>query len=94
MKKILIIVSIIICLVISMFVVKYCYNNFYIASIPEVTDVFLSEDNNVNIKYKLNGNSLRSDIYYIFKNNNIIPEVNDIEWKLSNSNEETICVSQ
>ena len=86
MKKILIIVGIIVIMIVSMIVVKYSYNTFYIASIPEVTDVILN-DKNVKIKYKLNGNSLRSKIYYIFKNNNIIPEINDKDWKLSNNNE-------
>ena len=87
MKKIYITLSIILLITIMILIIKYCYNNFYIASIPEVTDVILDDKNNVNIKYKIDGNSLRNNIYYIFKDNNIIPDINDKDWVLSNKNE-------
>lgn len=71
---------------------SYCYyiktyNNYYKAPIPKVEDISLTDDNNILIKYKIDTNSNRNKIYYMFKEDNITPDINDTNWKVSTSNE-------
>ena len=93
MKKIGVI-GIIILSFISLFVGIYgIYTSFNVAANPVIERVFLSEDNNLIIKYKLDKERTKNNIYYIYKNDNITPNVND-KWLLADSNEISINIDK
>ena len=58
------------------------YTFFYVASNPIIESVTLEEDDKIHIKYSLDSNNRKNKIYYIYKNENIIPDVND-KWILA-----------
>lgn len=65
---------------------NYCYRVFYIASIPKNISVRM-EDNNVKITYSIEDKSMRNKIYYLIKEDNIVPtEKENDEWVLASNN--------
>ncbi len=58
-----------------------------VAPTPIVENITIDKENNVNIKISLdNDERKRNDIYYIYKKDNVIPNLNDSDWKLVKNN--------
>ncbi len=76
---------ILICLTILSFITYYLYLSYYISPIPVVESVSINNDNKLMINFKLDEKRYRNKIYYIVKNDNITPTIND-KWILSKNN--------
>ena len=69
----------------------YCcikvFNGYYEAPIPTVKSIVLDENNKLVVKFDLSKSNFRSNVYYILKTDNTIPEVDDIGWTISTNNQ-------
>lgn len=89
MKKILIVGLIILNILIiylSIYFLYYCYDKYYLAPTPTINSITLDEDSVVNIKFDVEEDNLRNKIYFLYKNDSSIPNVND-SWVLTSNNE-------
>ena len=89
MKKIVIIGLIILNVIIiylSLYFAYYSYDNYYVAPTPVVNSITLGDDNVVNIKFNVLDENVRNKIYFLYKNDNISPSIND-DWVLTENNE-------
>ena len=89
MKKIVIIALVILNIIIiylSIYFAFYSYDNYYVAPTPTVSSITLGKDNIVNIKFNVLDENVRNKIYFLYKTDNITPNVND-DWTLTKNNE-------
>ncbi len=89
MKKIIIGVLITIeTLLISLIIVLSLYRKglLFDAPIPNITNVYLDDDNYVNINFDLEENGVSDKIFYIVQKDSTTPDVNSPNWKLISGN--------
>ena len=75
MRKVILIGILLLSLILLSIGIYGIYTFFYVASNPIIESVTLEEDDKIHIKYSLDSNNRKNKIYYIYKNENIIPDV-------------------
>ena len=87
MKKIGIVILVILnilVIVLPIFLVKIYkkeFKKYDVAPTPVVKKVSLDKDNVVNIEVDIKDERLRNDIYYLYKNDSVVPTANDSKWQ-------------
>ena len=66
------------------------FKKYDIAPTPLVKNISLDQNNNIKIKVGIDEKRLRNDIYYLYKNDDVLPTANDENWKKLDNGEFSI----
>ena len=66
------------------------FKKYDIAPTPLVKNISLDQNNNIKIKVGIDEKRLRNDIYYLYKNDDVLPAANDENWKKLDNGEFSI----
>ena len=66
------------------------FKKYDVAPTPLVKNISLDQNNNIKIKVGIDEKRLRNDIYYLYKNDDVLPTANDENWKKLDNGEFSI----